>query len=118
MRRVLLIVFASFCAVGAFANPFEYTWQQLAPSVWAGIRQDPFELPQEGNSMFVVTGDGVVVFDAGGSPLMGESIVAKVKSVTSHPQPAFRTESWFPTRTRPSTQCKVPLQPYNGAILF
>ena len=69
----------------ARADPFEYAWQQLAPGVWAGIRQDPFELPQEGNSVFVVTGEGVVVFDAGGSPLMGESIVAKVRSVTGEP---------------------------------
>jgi glyoxylase-like metal-dependent hydrolase (beta-lactamase superfamily II) len=67
------------------ANPFEYAWQQLAPGVWGGIRQDPFELPQEGNSVFVVTDEGVVVFDAGGSPAMGESIVAKVRSVTDKP---------------------------------
>ncbi|HJQ31247.1 MAG TPA: MBL fold metallo-hydrolase [Pyrinomonadaceae bacterium] len=67
------------------ANPFEYSWQQLAPGVWAAIRQDPFELPQEGNSVFVVTERGVVIFDAGGSPAMGESIVAKVRSVTDKP---------------------------------
>ena len=67
------------------ANPFEYSWQELAPKVWAGIRQDPFELPQEGNAVFVVTDQGVVLFDAGGSPLMGESIVAKVRSVTPKP---------------------------------
>jgi glyoxylase-like metal-dependent hydrolase (beta-lactamase superfamily II) len=69
----------------ANANPFEYAWQPVAPNVWAGIRQDPFELPQEGNSTFVVTAEGVVVFDAGGSPAMGESIVAKVRSVTDRP---------------------------------
>jgi glyoxylase-like metal-dependent hydrolase (beta-lactamase superfamily II) len=69
----------------ARANPFEYTWQELAPGVWAGIRQDPFELPQEGNSVFVITEQGVVVFDAGGSPLMGESIVAKIRSLTEKP---------------------------------
>ena len=67
------------------ANPFEYNWQQLAPDVWAAIRLDPFELPQEGNAVFVVTDQGVVLFDAGGSPLMGESIVAKVRSVTNKP---------------------------------
>ncbi|HSP14741.1 MAG TPA: MBL fold metallo-hydrolase [Thermoanaerobaculia bacterium] len=78
----LLQVFASGTAA---ANPFEYEWQQLAPGVWAGIRQDPFELPQEGNSVFVITDEGVVVFDAGGSPLMGESIVAKVRSLTERP---------------------------------
>jgi glyoxylase-like metal-dependent hydrolase (beta-lactamase superfamily II) len=85
---VVLLVWAlaAVCAMGtASANPFEYKWQELAHDVWAGIRQDPFELPQEGNTVFVVTGEGVVVFDAGGSPLMGESIVAKVRSVTARP---------------------------------
>jgi glyoxylase-like metal-dependent hydrolase (beta-lactamase superfamily II) len=67
------------------ANPFEYVWQPLAPGVWAGIRQDPFELPQEGNTVFVVTDRGVVVFDAGGAPVMGEAIVAKVRAVTDTP---------------------------------
>ena len=85
MSRALLGILVTLIAPVAFANPFEYTWQQLAPSVWAGIRQDAFELPQEGNSVFVVTEEGVVVFDAGGSPLMGESIVAKVRSVTTRP---------------------------------
>src|SRR4051812_580863 len=67
------------------ANPFVYSWQQLATGVWGAIRQDPFELPQEGNSVFIVTDRGVVVFDAGGSPAMGEAIVAKVRSVTDKP---------------------------------
>ena len=67
------------------ANPFEYAWTNLAPGVWAAIRSDPFELPQEGNAVFVVTEQGVVLFDAGGSPAMGEAIVAKVRSVTSQP---------------------------------
>ena len=67
------------------AGPFEYDWQALAPGVWAAVRQDPFELPQEGNSVFVVTDQGVVVFDAGGAPVMGEAIVAKVRSVTDQP---------------------------------
>jgi len=80
------VLIFSFALPGAVnANPFVYNWQQLGPGIWAGIRQDPFELPQEGNSVFVVTDQGVVVFDAGGSPAMGESIVAKVRSVTDKP---------------------------------
>ncbi|HJW95444.1 MAG TPA: MBL fold metallo-hydrolase [Thermoanaerobaculia bacterium] len=78
---ISLLLFASI----ARANPFQYSWQELAPGVWAAIRQDPFELPQEGNAVFVVTDQGVVLFDAGGSPRMGESIVAKVRSVTDKP---------------------------------
>lgn len=91
MKKFLGFVLSAFAfvqvlSVGkANANPFEYTWQQLSPGVWGAIRQDPFELPQEGNSVFVLTNQGVVVFDAGGSPAMGEAIVAKVRSVTDKP---------------------------------
>jgi glyoxylase-like metal-dependent hydrolase (beta-lactamase superfamily II) len=73
------------CTRPVGADPFAYDWHALAPGVWAGIRQDPFELPQEGNVVFVVTDRGVVLFDAGGYPVMGEAIVAKVRSVTPLP---------------------------------
>ncbi len=69
----------------ARANALEFTWQELAPGVWAALRQDALELPQEGNAVFVVTDEGVVLFDAGGSPAMGEAIVAKVHAVTRQP---------------------------------
>jgi glyoxylase-like metal-dependent hydrolase (beta-lactamase superfamily II) len=83
--RFLLLVLFVLPSLVASANPFEYAWQDLAPGVWGGIRHDPFELPQEGNAVFVITDQGVVLFDAGGSPLMGESIVAKVRSLTGKP---------------------------------
>lgn len=85
-HRLIVVLSAHLWFIGTVqANPFEYNWQELAPGVWAGIRQDPFELPQEGNSVFVITDQGVVVFDAGGSPAMGESIVNKVRSITNKP---------------------------------
>lgn len=79
------LLFGVMPVPAAHANPFEYAFQELAPGVWGAIRDDPFELPQEGNALFVVTGEGVVLFDAGGSPAMGEAIVAKVRMVTSEP---------------------------------
>jgi len=86
MRR--LVVVAALCALAATAagaNPFEYAWQELAPGVWAGLRADPFELPQEGNTLLVTTDLGVIVFDAGGSPEMGRAIVEKARAVSDKP---------------------------------
>jgi glyoxylase-like metal-dependent hydrolase (beta-lactamase superfamily II) len=88
LARLALVIFVlgqAAIAREAGADPFEYAWTNLAPGVWAAIRPDPFELPQEGNAVFVVTDQGVVLFDAGGSPAMGDAIVAKVRSVTSQP---------------------------------
>src|SRR5436189_5862322 len=106
----LLVILQAGLTTTASANPFEYVWQELAPGVWAGIRQDPFELPQEGNAVFVVTDEGVVLFDAGGSPLMGESIVAKVRSVTPKPITHVVISHWHGDhmRGRQAIQAGVP----------
>jgi len=85
LALAVAVVAIAALAADAAANPFEYAWTNLAPGVWAAIRSDPFELPQEGNAVFVVTERGVVLFDAGGSPAMGDAIVARVRSVTSQP---------------------------------
>jgi len=84
MRRLLASVVLSLLALDCGANPFEYSWEHVSPGVWAAIRSDPFELPQEGNAVIVLTADGAILFDAGGSPAMGEAIVAKVRSLTDH----------------------------------
>jgi glyoxylase-like metal-dependent hydrolase (beta-lactamase superfamily II) len=84
-RLALALGLLALTGTGAGANPFEYTWQELAPGVWAGIRPDPFELPQEGNTLLVATDRGVIVFDAGGSPAMGRAIVEKARSVSDKP---------------------------------
>ena len=81
MRTLVSIVMLLF-ALDCTADPFAYAWEQVSPSVWAGIRADPFELPQEGNAVIVLTTEGAVLFDAGGSPAMGEAIVAKVRALT------------------------------------
>lgn len=85
LRLALGVLVPIAIAASLRAGPFEYSWTELAPGVWAGIRSDPLELPQEGNVVFVVTGEGVVLFDAGGSPAMGAAIVSKVRSVTGQP---------------------------------
>jgi hypothetical protein len=37
------------------------------------------------NAGFVVTGDGVVVFDALGSPVLGDAMIAAIRKVTKEP---------------------------------
>src|SRR3954452_5999192 len=85
LALLLLAIVQTGLTKEARANPFQYAWQELAPGIWAGIRQDPFELPQEGNAVFVVTGSGVLSSDAGGTPELGEAIATSVRSVTEKP---------------------------------
>lgn len=83
-------------AVGltAGADPFEYTWTELAPGVWTGIREDSPRIPVMGTTTFVVGDEGVVVFDGGGIPLMSERAIAKVRSVTDKPVTHVAVSHW------------------------
>src|SRR5262249_58871105 len=69
-RLVLAVWFLGLLvsAEVARANPFAYSFQQLAPGVWAAIREDPFELPQERNAGLCRTGRGRGAVGAGGGP--------------------------------------------------
>lgn len=83
-------------AVGlpAAADPFEYTWAELAPGVWTGIREDSPRIPVMGTTTFVVGEEGVVVFDGGGIPLMSERAIAKIRSVTDRPVTHVAVSHW------------------------
>ncbi len=62
---------------------------QAAPGVWyfrgAAGMADATNRGFMSNAGFVVTGDGVVAFDALGTPLLGEAMVAAIRRVTSQP---------------------------------
>jgi len=66
-------------------DPYTYTWHELAPGVWSGVRENGPQAPVMGTSTFVVGDDGVVVFDGGGAPLMSERLMKKVAEVTNQP---------------------------------
>ena len=66
-------------------DPYAYTWTELAPGVWSGVRENSPIFPVMGTSTFVVGDEGVVVFDGGGAPLMTERLMAKVAGVTDKP---------------------------------
>jgi glyoxylase-like metal-dependent hydrolase (beta-lactamase superfamily II) len=69
----------------AGAGPFHYEFHEVAPAVWTGIRPDSPKFPVMGNTTFVVSDQGVVVFDGGGVAAMAEQIIEKIRSVTAAP---------------------------------
>jgi glyoxylase-like metal-dependent hydrolase (beta-lactamase superfamily II) len=64
---------------------FSFDFEEIADDVWVGVRPDSPRFPVMGNTMFVISEEGVVVFDGGGSPLMAEQIIEKIRSLTSKP---------------------------------
>jgi len=66
-------------------GPFRFEFQEIGPGVWAGVRPDSPRYPVMGNTTFVISDVGVVVFDGGGMPVMAEQIIARIRSITDKP---------------------------------
>jgi len=83
----------SICLMAVFAvalpvqadSPFQFQFEEIAPGVWTGVREDAPRFPVMGNTTFVVSDEGVVVFDGGGMPTMSEQLIDKIRSITSAP---------------------------------
>ena len=76
------------------ADPFAPNFQELAPGVWAAVREDNPRFPVMGTATFVISDEGVVVFDGGGAPLMAERIIEKIRSLTDRPVTHVAVSHW------------------------
>jgi len=81
----LVLVIAVGLPQAARGDPLQYSWTELAPDVWTGIRENSPRIPVMGSTTFVVGDNGVVVFDGGGLPMLAERTLAKVQAVTDKP---------------------------------
>ena len=87
---VIVIVQQAFMRdAAAAAAEFVLKPQQLASRTWFFQGDAGMASAQNrgymSNAGFVVTGEGVVVFDALGTPALGEAMVAAIRSVTKQP---------------------------------
>lgn len=86
LRIIIATLLAAICTYTAsLAGPFEFEFEEIAPSVWTGIRKESSLYPVVGNTTFVIGEKGVVVFDGGHVPAMAEQIIEKIRSITSAP---------------------------------
>ena len=80
----VMLTASSLAAIGD-EGPFGIEFEEISPGVWAGIRPDSPRFPVMGNTTFVVSDEGVVVFDGGGMPVMAEQVIEKVRTLTDKP---------------------------------
>jgi cyclase len=86
LRRATAHLLFFVCGIlPAKAGPFDITFSELAPGVWAGVRPDGPRFPVMGSTTFVVSEVGVVVYDGGGLPIMSDKVIAKIRSITQAP---------------------------------
>ena len=72
-------------AVAEDNGPFHFEFEEVSEGVWVGVRPDGPRFPVMGNTTFVISNAGVVVFDGGGMPAMAEQIIEKVRALTDLP---------------------------------
>ena len=87
MRRVTALIAGMFLCSFAYAQDdlFSFEFEEIADNVWVGVRPDSPRFPVMGNTTFVISDEGVVVFDGGGVSAMADQIIDKVRSLTTLP---------------------------------
>ncbi len=72
-------------AVGPASDGYTYVVQPVVDRVHVIVRPDALRIPAEGNIEVIEQSDGLVVVDAGGSPLGGRRVVEKIRTVSKKP---------------------------------
>ena len=87
MKKTISLFLGVLYLGTAFAEdgPFTVDFEEVADGVWACIRPDGPRFPVMGNTTFVISDEGVVVFDGGGMPVMAEQVIEKIRSITDRP---------------------------------
>jgi glyoxylase-like metal-dependent hydrolase (beta-lactamase superfamily II) len=88
VRQILcaLVLTVSLSAANAdSSSPFHFEFEEIARGVWVGIRPESVRPPVMGNTTFIISDEGVVVFDGGGMPAMADQVIEKIRSLTDTP---------------------------------
>ena len=64
---------------------YDFELRRLVDGVYVAVRPDVFRQPVEGNLVFIVNAEDVVVVDAGGTTASAESAIKLLRSVTDKP---------------------------------
>ena len=96
MNRIVCLLAGILCSATSLAEDklFSFEFEELAPNVWVGVRPDSPRFPVMGNTVFVIGGEGVIVYDGGGAPAMAEQIIDKLRSLTDKPVTHVVTSHW------------------------
>lgn len=85
MAKVTAIIFLLLISLQSSADPFQFRFHDLGSGVWAGERVSNTRFPVMGSVTFVITDEGVIVYDGGGTALMADRAIAKITSLTDKP---------------------------------
>lgn len=85
----LLVAVASVAATAGSAEPGPtigpYRVETVAEGVFAVVPEEPLREPVDGNSLFIVTGEGVLVLDTNLLPAKSAAVIGEIKKRTDQP---------------------------------
>lgn len=82
---VLVLMPLSARASPAAEEVFARRTTPVAPHVWLVFKPNPADPPFEGNVTVIEQAEGLVVIDAGGSPVSGRNVVAEIRKLSRKP---------------------------------
>lgn len=94
MRRVFLLV-ATVCSTAVAARTRTAPVRtELAPGVFLFNSPNYGDVGLDGNSIAVLSSDGVLVFDANGTPAASAAVLAEIRKLTSQPVRYLVNSHW------------------------
>jgi glyoxylase-like metal-dependent hydrolase (beta-lactamase superfamily II) len=122
---LLLVVCFPVNAAPDVPDPLLQTFTELAPGVWLGNRPDSTRLPVTPNTTFVISADGVVVFDGGNLPLVADRVIAKIRELTGLPVTHVIISHWHMDHVLGVSryllafpQARIIAHPYTRELIF
>jgi glyoxylase-like metal-dependent hydrolase (beta-lactamase superfamily II) len=101
MYRYLLI--AIFFVHGTCAAQVEvfpgYTWNSVGSGIYVHSQNDPLAGPVDGNSVVIVSDQGVLVVDTHINPAVARAVISKIRTVTDKPVTHVVNTHWHDDHT-------------------
>lgn len=79
---------------GPASDGFFYETRSVTDRIHVIVRPDPVRIPAEGNVEVIEQSDGLVVIDAGGTPLGGRRIIEKIRAISPKPVKVLIYTHW------------------------
>lgn len=101
MRRLLAAVFLAgpVCGLAAGEVYPGYTWESLADGVYLHSQDDPLAGPVDGNSVVVISENGVLVVDTHINPAVAGAVIEKIRALTDVPVTHVVNTHWHDDHT-------------------
>jgi len=101
MPHILLFLALLACArFAAAAQSLEgYTWQEVSGGIYLHSRTDPLAGPVDGNSVVILTGEGVVVVHTHINPAAARAVIARIRALTGQPVTHIVNTHWHDDHT-------------------